>query len=79
METSVFQVLDTRDINIHSICEDATKEELAYVVGEPVKSFGSKLEVHLPKLSGKKWEIPFSEFLCKCKYEKDLKFYFICQ
>ena len=43
-----FQVLDTRDLTIHSAQDDNGKE-LKFNLGEPVLSFGSKLEVHLPE------------------------------
>lgn len=41
------QILDTRDLKISTV-GDGKGTELKYTVGDPVKSFGSKLEIQLP-------------------------------
>ena len=43
-----FQFLDSLDLNIHRVLEETTGKELDYVVGDPVKYMGSKIEVKLP-------------------------------
>ena len=41
-----FQLLDTRDLTIHGV-KDAAGKDLKFTLGEPVLSFGSKLQIDL--------------------------------
>ena len=44
----IFQLLDSLDLNIHRVSEEATGKQLDFVVGDPEKYIGSKVEVTLP-------------------------------
>ena len=48
-----FQILDTRDLTIYKIVDEATNAPLLYTLGEPTGPFGSKLEVDLPVSTNK--------------------------
>ena len=48
-----FQILDTRNLTIHSV-QDESGKDLKFTLGEPVLSFGSKLEVQLPDNASEK-------------------------
>ncbi|XP_076329349.1 leukotriene A-4 hydrolase isoform X2 [Tachypleus tridentatus] len=41
-------VLDIRDLTIKNVVDKSTEKSLNYVCGEPVLTFGSKLEIELP-------------------------------
>ena len=44
----LFQLLDSLDLNIHHVLDEASGQKLNIVVGDPVKYIGSKVEITLP-------------------------------
>jgi hypothetical protein len=48
MFVPILQILDTRDLKIHRVFDATSNADLPYSLLEPVKAFGSKLEIQLP-------------------------------
>ena len=49
----LIQILDTRDLTIHNV-EDENGKDLKFKLGDPVLSFGSKLDIQLPDSASEK-------------------------
>lgn len=45
----IFQILDVSKLNISSIYDADTKNELNYELSEPIEEYGSKLTIQLPE------------------------------
>lgn len=48
MSYFLFKALDTSDLNIKSVHNQATKEKLSFKLGEKHKAFGTPLYIDLP-------------------------------